>query len=328
MEILIPAAHDVSNEARDDHGRWTAGGAIAPDRRTDDRADESRALAEALPDAASKAAYAVSGAIGHVAAAQRGRVETALDRVGRDKLAGLLAEYGRGRNMPEGTFEKTYLGDGGMTGTALAALREASGKVRGAVGFGDLHAASEQVGEALAALGPDRMGRAINGAVAAVQKLRTENIEALANLLEMEAGSTVDRVAMEAIGHTVLNRMARNGVSAGAYVANAYKTSKSAPTEVTMLAEKQLDGNLPDITKGATHFYSPKNMPTSDAPIEKLVGNDTSGGLIMIPGITKGKKPIASYRPQWAKVFEKVDVPNVPPRIAVFFRAPGDGSVQ
>ena len=106
------------------------------------------------------------------------------------------------------------------------------------------------------------------------------------------AGSQDDQVATEAIGHTILNRMRRNGTALVADVARAY-ARPTPPAEATVaLAGRLLDGTSVDPTGGATHLYSPQRMSKEG----QNVSGDVAGGVESVRGVTgkRGKTPVRS----------------------------------
>jgi outer membrane protein assembly factor BamB len=142
------------------------------------------------------------------------------------------------------------------------------------------------------------------------------DVEWLAKVIASEAGSVWDsnhwvactEEERAAVGCTLINRL-----SAGTYggsieeIASApgqYAHNQSPTLEISALAERLLEGQIPDPTGGATHFFSPISMPKEG---ESTTGFDVGGGLHQVSGITE-----RVYFPSWTEqltwVGELVDV--------------------
>ncbi len=155
-----------------------------------------------------------------------------------------------------------------------------------------------------------------------------EDIEWLAKVIASEAGSVwdVDRWVRctdeerSAVGWTVLNR-----VSSGTFgqtvkevvTAPAQYAHNQEPTsEIRELARKLLEGQIPDATGGATHFFSPISMPKQG---ESTTGFDVEGGLHVVPGIAK-----KVYFPSWTKTYTWVgDLNSVRRAYFMFYQLAG-----
>ena len=254
-------------EPRDDRGRWTSGGSSSgnpqvmtappPDRVAEDRQD---AMDRLLPNSAARMAYAVQGAVGHLAPAIRDRVSQYIDRGGKADLSAVLGAYARGGGMSDEHFRAAFGLGASVTGAVMRNLRNAAAGIAAARTLEAMRSAAGQLADALTAIGPSRLGQIIGGARAGVAKVDTDNLEKMAGVLQAEAGSHDDQVAMEAIGHTILNRMRRNGTALVADVAGGYARPKLPTKETVALAGRLLDGTSVDPTGGATHFYSPQRM--------------------------------------------------------------------
>ena len=133
-------------------------------------------------------------------------------------------------------------------------LRNAAAGIAAARTLEAMRSAAGQLAGALTAIGPSRLGHIIGGARAGVAKVDQENLHAMAGILQAEAGSDRDRPAMEAIGHTILNRMHRNGTALVADVAGAYAKPDSPKENTVTLAQRLLDGasRRPD---GRSHSF-------------------------------------------------------------------------
>ena len=145
--------------------------------------------------------------------------------------------------------------------------------------------------------------------------------------------------AMVVVGHTLRNRMLRNGVKNvhqvwGGYDHSAPAPKKSEPGNIAALATAKklaadiLDGKVPDPTDGATHFYSPTNMPKEDEPHPR---GDVGGGLETVPGITDDNgNPVRSYRPGWSvdPHFKPLSVPGFQDRDYKFLKKEGTDRVR
>jgi hypothetical protein len=163
--------------------------------------------------------------------------------------------------------------------------------------------------------------RASSGSAVLKPGLATEeNIRQMATTLTAEANG-YSEAAQIAVGWTILNRMIRNGRDDVATIVRAYSKEKPTPSaEALELARKLLNGEIPDNSGGATHFYSPQSMPKEG---QKTGGSDVGGGLEQVPGMSK-----RNYRPRWALTFEERSVPGTQPMHFRFFRHPGNGKVR
>ena len=171
-----------------------------------------------------------------------------------------------------------------------------------------------------------------------VEAVKLGNIKELARVLENEAGSDTDRKIMEAVGHTVLNRMKRNETNLVTDVSGRYTHGKSpASPEARNLATKLLNGELPDNTGGATHFYQPYAMAHPNPVPQDDKGQYQTGsppkGYEYVPGVTvknaKGADvPAFSVRPDWADGMRQVQVKGISDKLAKFFIAPGSRHVR
>ena len=171
-----------------------------------------------------------------------------------------------------------------------------------------------------------------------VARTKQANITELARVLENEAGSVEDRPIMEAVGHTVLNRMQRNETAIVSDVSERYAHGRTPAAPKTQdLAIRLLNGQLADNTGGATHFYQPYAM-AHPTPVAK----DGRGNYLTatppkdyeyVPGVTtrgKGKPepPAFSVRPDWADGMRQIKVAGIPDSLAKFFIAPGSRHVR
>jgi hypothetical protein len=180
----------------------------------------------------------------------------------------------------------------------------------------------------------DQLGQAMQE----VEQVKLANVNELARVLENEAGSHTDQPIMEAVGHTVLNRMRRNETALVADVSGRYTLGQTPPAPATRsLAIQLLNGQLPDTTGGATHFYQPSEMvhPTPVPPDSKgqYLTGDPPKGYEYVPGVTvRGtdgiKVPAFSVRPDWARGMQPVKVKDIPESLAKFFIAPGSRHVR
>ncbi len=153
----------------------------------------------------------------------------------------------------------------------------------------------------------------------------SEDIEWLATVIASEAGSIYDKGSWirctdeerAAVGWTVINRL-----KAGTY-GDSIKDIVSAPAqyahnqqpnpEIKELAKRLLQGQIEDVTGGATHFFSPISMPKEG---ESTSGFDTGGGLHTVTGIDS-----KVYFPSWAETMNYVgSLKNVRSAYFMFYR--------
>jgi len=165
-----------------------------------------------------------------------------------------------------------------------------------------------------------------------------EDVEWLAKVIASEAGSVYDaekdswvectNTERAAVGWTVLNRlrMGFGGATTIKEVVTApgqYAYGQTPTPEIKRLAIELLQKRIPDPTGGATHFFSPINMPWQGDEgkfIERLGKHfdefDTGGGLHEVPGISK-----KVYFPSWTKTYVWVgDLENVRRAYFMFYR--------
>ena len=274
--------------------------------------------------------YAVNGAIPHLALPLRDRIARMLDSGGRAKLVGALAAFAQHPTVADADFRKAFNLDD-LTGTlALPLLRSAAEAARNATKFGDLNQASANLAAAMADIGEYSLPRAIGNAKAGADALTQTNLKKLSFILEQEAGESSDQPSMDAIGHTVLNRMARNQTALVADVAGQYANPRHPhDTQPATIVHAQglLDGSNPDPTGGATHFYAPKYQPKEGAPVSR---EGAAGGLESVPGVfvKRTKTPIRNYKPGWSLTFKAVSTPSIQTSVAKFYIQPGNGHVR
>ena len=314
------------NESRDERGRWTSGSDCAVGISTaSSLADGVKAALSGLPMAAhdrldAMAAAFDRGFLGDVAAATpAGKAD------GASVLADMLNQVsinGKG-------------GFGQANPNTIAALRDISAGLQPAQ---SAQTRSSAVAQLQDMLHRPEMADQLRQAMQEVEKVKQANIAELARVLENEAGSRKDQPIMEAVGHTVLNRMQRNGTALVKDVTRQYSLRQKPPApETRSLAIKLINGELPDTTGGATHFYQPVEMvhPTP-APSDGKGGYLTDSppkGYEYVPGVTvKDSKrddvPAFSVRPDWAIGMQQVPVKGIPDSLAKFFIAPGSRHVR
>ena len=139
--------------------------------------------------------------------------------------------------------------------------------------------------------------------------------------MQTEAGGSPGKAAMLAVGWTVLNRMHRNGTASVRDVWGGYQHYKKPEPATIETARQILGGADPDTTDGATHFYTPRQMPHEGMPRH----GDTGGGLESVPGVVAGGKPVRNYRPSWTRTFIPKTVAGVRKSDFEFYRQPDDG---
>ncbi len=88
------------------------------------------------------------------------------------------------------------------------------------------------------------------------------------------------------------------------------------------LARDIIDGKTVDISKGATHFYSPQRMPKKGDPTR---GYDVAGGLEQSP---TPDGTINNYRPEFAADYPSVSIPGVDSMYFRVYQQPGNGHVR
>lgn len=136
------------------------------------------------------------------------------------------------------------------------------------------------------------------------------NVTNLATVLMSEAsvGNSTERTA---VGWTLLNRLQNKGLSAVDQVWSAYAHTQTPTVLLIALARQLLAGEIPDITEGATHFYSPISMPKEGQPTG---GFDVAGGLELVPPLTE-----RNFAPSWVRTMRLVEIANVRPHMYKFY---------
>ena len=156
-------------------------------------------------------------------------------------------------------------------------------------------------------------------------KVSPDDIEWLAKLIASEAGSVYDKgnwvrctdQERTAVGWTALNRLEADtfgGTLEEVITAPGQYAYEQNPTaEIEELAKKLMEGQIPDPTGGATHFFSPISMPKEG---ESTRGFDVGGGLRNVPGIAE-----KVYFPSWAETYTWTgDLNNVRRAYFMFYR--------
>lgn len=153
----------------------------------------------------------------------------------------------------------------------------------------------------------------------------SEDVEWLAKVIASEAGSVWDNEWVRCsdkerstVGWTVLNRLEAGtfGKSIKEVVTapEQYAHNQEPTSKIRELAKELLEGDIPDPTGGATHFFSPIGMPKEG---ESTTGFDTGGGLHEVPGIAK-----KVYFPSWTETYTWVgDLNNIRRAYFMFYRA-------
>lgn len=160
---------------------------------------------------------------------------------------------------------------------------------------------------------------------------RQSNIAALATVIYNEARGN-GRDAMVAVGHTLRNRMLRNGVSTVQEVWGGYDRRAATPelpgdiaayALAKEVAEGIIRGTIADPTNGATHYYSPQSMANEEEPVR----GDVAGGLEDVPGVlsTDRSRHVRNYQPGWTSAFDPRPMPAIPERFFKFYRQPDGG---
>ena len=156
--------------------------------------------------------------------------------------------------------------------------------------------------------------------------LNKRNVQDLARVMATEAGGAPGETAQIAVGWCLKNRMVRNGTDD---VEKVWRPAFQHRAPATIMTQRDavaiLNGSIPDPTKGATHFYTPVIMPKKG---DKTAGIDVSGGLELVPGVTRDGKPIESYAPGFALTFTPKPVSTIPEKTFKFFQQPGSGHVR
>ena len=167
------------------------------------------------------------------------------------------------------------------------------------------------------------------------RQLHKNNVRELAALMQSEAGG-VSAEAMIAVGSVLLNRMRRNHVKAVDQAWHGFSHKASPHSSTIALAESLLSGETTDPTQGATHFYTPQQMPKEgdEKPGSRgynaFMVSDTSGGLEDVPGVhlEEGEKPhVRNYRPGFV-TYPEIEVDGISAQTFKFFKAPGDGKTM
>lgn len=97
-----------------------------------------------------------------------------------------------------------------------------------------------------------------------------KDIDRLADMLTAEAGSKTNDLEAQGIGWTLINRIKRapkrygsevDEIVSGRAYAKRSRVDIDADEKHLKTAKLMLTGQIPDPTKGSTHFFSPRNMP-------------------------------------------------------------------
>jgi hypothetical protein len=314
------------NEPRDERGRWTSSD------------DGAAANTTPLPPI-----DVVNTALSGQPLAAHDRLDATVTSFGRNFLSDVGAALPTGKADGVGvladTLNQVSINGKGSFGSAnsdmIAGLR--------AVAAGLQTAQSTQTREAAATKLRDILNRPeladqLGQAMHEVELIKQTNIKELARVMENEAGSDTDKPIKEAFGHTVVNRMRRNETAQVPDVSGQYSHGQTPPSSETRnLAIKLLNGQLPDNTGGATHFYQPIEMAHPNPVPQDDKGQYQTGsapkGYEYVPGVTvkdaKGSDVLAfSVRPDWANGMQQVPVKGVPDSLAKFFVAPGSRHVR
>jgi len=146
-----------------------------------------------------------------------------------------------------------------------------------------------------------------------------DNINDLARIITSEA-SVGNGTERSSVGFAVLNRMHRNGTARVRDVCSGFSEKQTPTPDAVSLATKILRNQLADPTNGATHFYSPINMPKEGQNTGRA---DIGGGLEQ-----SGDLPKRNFRPGYTKSFSAMKIPEVRDKLFRFYRAPGYGTVD
>ena len=119
---------------------------------------------------------------------------------------------------------------------------------------------------------------------------------------EASIGNDPERAS---VGFTVVNRLKMFGKTAVDQVWSAYAHNQAPTAELVALARQWLAGQRVDITKGATHFYSPRSMPKEG---DATGGFDVGGGLELVPPLQ-----VRTFAPSWIKTMQLVEIDGVRP---------------
>ncbi|RBM06739.1 cell wall hydrolase [Novacetimonas cocois] len=143
------------------------------------------------------------------------------------------------------------------------------------------------------------------------EKLARKNIEDLARIIASEASNS-NETAQLMVGWTVINRMKRRHLKSVSTVwqHGNYAHNQSGTAMSRRIAASLLSGQAPDISQGATLFYSPISMPKEkETDLSKY---DTQRGLETVDGVSKNGKPIRNYVPSWAYPARRIFTPGIP----------------
>ena len=151
-----------------------------------------------------------------------------------------------------------------------------------------------------------------------IDPLYDRNGSDLASIIASEAPDRL-RTAQQLVGWTVVNRMKQYGWShvASVWGHHNYAHNQSLTTQSLQIARDILSGKAPDISHGATHFYTPAEMPKGD---KIPSGIDVNGGLEQTNGVTRNGKAVKNYRPTWAKNMQQIHTPDTPAMYFKFYR--------
>lgn len=310
-------------EPRDERGRWTSGS---------DGATTAQALREGVATALSGVGLAAHDRLDLIVSRFeqnfRGDVGGAL-AAGKADGAGVLAD------VLNQLLLRTQTAMGHAPTGKVAELRGIAIGLQPGQSEGVRLAAVEQLREMLRQRDSvEQLGLTLEE----VERVKLANISELARVLENEAGSDKDQPVMEAVGHTVLDRMLRNKTNHVVEVSGQYtRGRKLALPTARNLAIKLLNGVLTDITHGATHFYQPYAM----TPLKAVPDNESKTpttakapeGYEYVPGVVLKNSagvniPAFSRLPSGWNGLRQIILKYIPDSLGRFYIMEGNDRVR
>lgn len=155
------------------------------------------------------------------------------------------------------------------------------------------------------------------------------NESSMATILQSEIFAVGNEIERAVVAWCVHNRMRRNGISLVDLLFDKgipFNRSQRATRECKdWIWYEFYSGMTPDLTNGATHYYSPQKMPKpGDEKKKGFKGKDTRGGIVETPSVGE------HYSPEWTKTkaFSEIKIEGVRPALLRVYKKRGSGEVR